>query len=79
MGQVLVRRLDDEVLSRLRALAERNGRSLEEECRVALAAAARRGDLLAATSAWRAAGPEVGPDDFAGVRQRGPGRLVDWP
>jgi plasmid stability protein len=80
VGQILVRRLDDEVLARLKARALRAGRSLEEECRLSLAASARRGDLLAALEAWRAAEPQRSsdaPDDFADVRLRGPGRPSD--
>lgn len=80
MAQILVRRLDEDALVRLRSRARRGGRSLEEECRLSLVAAAQRGDLLSAVDAWRAAWPgdDGDTDDpFAGVRPRGPGRPVD--
>ncbi len=79
MAQILIRRLDDDALSRLRARARREGRSLEEECRLSLVAAARRADLLSAVDAWRLAWPADGDDEdpFADVRIRGPGRAVD--
>jgi plasmid stability protein len=41
MAQVLVRNLDEQVVTALRRKAELHGRSLEQELRVALAAAAR--------------------------------------
>ncbi len=41
MAQVLVRNLDDQVVTALRRKAELHGRSLEQELRVALTAAAR--------------------------------------
>ena len=79
MAQILIRRLDDDALARLRGRALRRGRSLEEECRVALVAAAHRPDLLSAVEAWRAAWPgdDEEPDPFEQVRLRGPGRPVD--
>ncbi len=79
VAQILVRRLDDDAVVRLRIRARRGGRSLEEECRLSLVAAAQRGDLLSAVDAWRAAWPGDGDTDdpFAGVRTRGPGRPVD--
>ena len=40
MAQLLVRQLDDDVKERLRRLAERHGRSLEQEVREILTAAA---------------------------------------
>ena len=79
MSQILVRRVESEVIERLRARAAREDRSLEEECRLALAAAADRGGLVEAAEVWRAAWPagddEVDP--FGDVRQRGPGRAVE--
>jgi plasmid stability protein len=41
MAQVLVRNLDEQVVTTLRRKAELHGRSLEQELRVALTAAAR--------------------------------------
>lgn len=41
MGQVLVRNLDDQVISALRQKAELHGHSLEQELRQTLTAAAR--------------------------------------
>jgi plasmid stability protein len=41
MGQILVRRLSDEVKERLRQRAKRNGRTLEAEARVVLEQAAQ--------------------------------------
>ncbi len=79
MAQILIRRLDDEALMRLRSRAAREGRSLVEECRLSLVAAASRPDLLGAVEAWRAAWPDAGdePDPFGDLRQRGAGRMVD--
>lgn len=79
MARILIRRLDEEALMRLRSRAAREGRSLEEECRLSLVAAANRPDLLGAVAAWRAAWPEVDEesDPFGDLRQRGPGRPVD--
>lgn len=79
MSQILVRRIDPEAVERLRERARREGRSLEEECRLSLVAAAHRGGLLAAVEAWRAAWPEdpSEEDPFQDVRQRGPGRAVE--
>lgn len=79
MAQILVRRIDDAAVETLRARARREGRSLEEECRLSLVAAAQRGGLLAAVDAWRTSWPEDADDDdaFHDVRQRGPGRAID--
>jgi hypothetical protein len=78
VAQILIRRLDDDALARLRARALREGRSLEEECRMSLVAAAQQPDLLGAVEAWRAAWPGDEDDDpFGDVRVRGPGRAVD--
>ncbi len=81
MAQILIRRLDDEAIARLRARAGRVGRSLEEECRLALVAAANRPDLLGAVAAWRAdwPGTDDESDPFGDPRDRGPGRPVDLP
>lgn len=79
MAQILVRRIEDDAVERLRARARREGRSLEEECRLSLVAAARRGGILAAVEDWRRDWPadDDGEDPFAAVRQRGQGRGVD--
>ena len=36
MGIITIRRLDDDVIQRLKARAKRNGRSMEEEARIAV-------------------------------------------
>lgn len=79
MSQILVRRVDPNAIARLRERAQRQGHSLEEECRRSLVESAQRGGLLAAVEAWRAAWPAESDegDLFADVRQRGPGRTVD--
>ncbi len=79
MAQILIRRLDDEAVARLRSRALREGRSLEEECRMSLVAAAQQPDLLRAVDAWRDAWPDgvEDSDAFDDVRRRGPGRRVD--
>ena len=79
MAQILIRRLDDDAVARLRRRAIREGRSLEEECRLSLVAAAQRPDLLASVAAWRSAWPGEAedPDPFVNARLRGPGRPVD--
>jgi len=41
MGVLTVRRLDDDVIARLKARAKRHGRSMEEEARVAITALVR--------------------------------------
>ena len=78
MPQVLIRRLDEETVERLKARARRAGWSLEEECRLALKTAAIRGDLLAATDVWRRMYPEGEEEAFSDLRQRGPGRPVEF-
>lgn len=79
MAQILIRRLDDDALARLRGRARREGRSLEDVCRLSLVAAAQQPDLLRAVDAWRTAWPAEAedPDPFADVRLRGSGRPVD--
>jgi plasmid stability protein len=42
MGTITIRRLDDEVIDRLKERAARNGRSMEEEARVVITQAADR-------------------------------------
>jgi plasmid stability protein len=77
MAQILIRRIDDEALTRLRSRAAREGHSLEEECRRSLLAAAHRPDLLRAVEEWRAAWPDEDPDPFGELRLPGTGRTVD--
>ncbi len=79
MAQILIRRLDDDAIARLRSRAHRQGRSLEEECRLSLVAAAQQPDLLRVVDAWRAEWPGEAdePDAFGDVRLRGAGRAVD--
>ncbi len=80
-AQILIRQLDDDTLARLRRRALREGRSLEEECRLLLVAGAQRPDLRRALDTWRAAWPgdDEELDPFEQVRLRGPGRAVDLP
>lgn len=80
MAQILVRRVEADVVERLRTRAKRDGRSLEEECRVSLVRAAQLGGLVEAIAEWRSRWPEDGVDDaaFDDVRQRGPGRAIDF-
>ena len=42
MGTITIRRLDDDVIARFKEKAARNGRSMEEEARVAVTQAAGR-------------------------------------
>lgn len=67
MAQVLVRRLDGAVVSALKARAAANGRSLEEELRQVLAAAARptRQETLAGAAAIRGLSEPVDDIDLA--------------
>jgi len=60
LGQVLVRNLDDEVISALRSRASAKGLSLEAELREVLTAAARpsRAQLIEELRAIRAMTPE---------------------
>ena len=80
MSQILIRRIDPDAIERLRERAKRDGHSLEEECRRSLVESSRRGGLLEAVEGWRALWPSTQdePDPFADVRQRGPGRTVDF-
>lgn len=64
MGQVLIRNLDDEVITAYREAAERNARSLEAELREVLRrcrphTASQTADLQAQFSAIRAMTPDV--------------------
>lgn len=77
MVQVLIRRLDDETVMRLKARAQRAGRSLEEECRQVLREAAQRGDVVDVLARLRVDTSPSEADPFLGVRQRGPGRPVE--
>ena len=79
MAQILIRRIDQEAIERLRQRAKRAGRSLEEECRISLVTSARSTGLVQAVEAWRAAWPGGSGDDepFTDVRQSGRCRDVD--
>jgi len=44
MGRIIIRNLDDDVIARLKARAQANGRSLEAEVRHVLTQAASRSD-----------------------------------
>lgn len=67
MAQVLVRNLDDEVVARLRERARRAGRSLEQQLREILSAAAQpdRDEILAEMDRIRAMTPAVRQTDSA--------------
>lgn len=80
MAQILVRRMDEAAIERLRARARRDGRSLEEECRLSLMRAANQGGIVEAVEEWRSRWPadDADEDAFEGVRQRGPTRAVDF-
>lgn len=81
MAQILIRRIEQEVIERLRQRAKRAGRSLEEECRISLVTSSRGTGLLQAVEAWRAAWPGGPGDDdesFTDVRQSAPCRDVDF-
>ena len=55
MASLTVRQLDEALKKRLRLRAAKNGRSVEEEIRTILRAAARDGETFAARPARRAA------------------------
>lgn len=63
-AQILIPRLDDDAVARLRGRALREGRSLEEECRRTLVAAAQRPDLLRCVEVWRASWPTADEDSM---------------
>jgi len=67
MAQVIVRKLNEEVVSALKARAAAHGRSLEEELRQVLAAAARptRQETLAAAATIRELSAPVNDVDLA--------------
>jgi len=69
MGQILVRNVDDAVLDRLKAKAKRQGRSLEEVAREALAGAARpnRDEMLAFAAQMRAKTADREPLDVVAL------------
>lgn len=71
MAQVLVRNLDDGVVTALKRRAERHGRSLEQELRDILSRAARpsREELLAETLRIRAMTPGVLSDSTELIRE----------
>lgn len=69
MAQVLIRRLDDQVLERLKARAQRRGLSLEQSLRELLTAASQDPDQrLAELASLRAQTPGTGRQlDVAGL------------
>lgn len=76
MAQVLIRRLDEEVVQQLKRTAKAAGRSLEEECRQALERIARADRLTEAMDRWAEedAGRGEEPNPWAGVRKGTPPR-----
>ncbi|KAF0174902.1 MAG: hypothetical protein FD124_2742 [Alphaproteobacteria bacterium] len=71
MGQILIRNVDDAVLKALRLRAARDGTSLEEEARRALATAVglARGDAIARLDAVRERiGKTTGPSAVEDLR-----------
>jgi antitoxin FitA len=66
MGQVLVRNLDDRVIERLKTKAELKGRSLEQELREVLTAAASLGpaEKVALFRRLRGNAPALGDIDL---------------
>jgi len=69
VAQVLVRNLDDQVVTVLRRKAELHGHSLEQELRIALTAAARLGpdERVALSRRIRAMTPTVKQTDSADI------------
>jgi plasmid stability protein len=73
MGQVLVRNLDDRVIERLKTKAELKGRSLEQELRDVLTAAASLSPLEKVTlfRKLRANAPVLGDIDLRAAIRHG--------
>lgn len=73
MGQVLVRNLDDRVIERLKTKAELKGRSLEQELRDVLTAAASLSPLekVALFRKLRANAPALGDIDLRAAIRHG--------
>jgi plasmid stability protein len=71
MAQLIVRNLDPQTVSALKARAARSRRSMEAEHREILRAALRPGRGRASLKEWLARMPDVGTDrDFARSRRR---------
>ena len=72
MAQVLVRGLPDDVLARLRALAEHEGRSLEAHLRVVLTGASRidRSAFIAVADRIAAGTAHLEQTDSTGIVRR---------
>lgn len=78
MAQVLIRRLDEKVVHRLKASARAAGRSLEEECRLALERITKSDALAAEMDRWAEedAGRGAEPNPWDGIRTGAPPRDV---
>jgi antitoxin FitA len=71
MAQLIVRNLDPQTVSALKARAARRGRSMEAEHREILRAALRPGRGRTSLKEWLSRMPDVGTDqDFARSRRR---------
>jgi len=71
MAQLIVRKLDADVVAALRARAARAGRSMEAEHRQILIAALQPGRSRSTLKQWLARMPNVGIDrDFSRIRRR---------
>ncbi len=88
MASLTIRRLDENLKKRLRLQAARNGRSMEEEARLVLAAALKRPPRRPAHVAGNAADAIAALfDPIGGIeldlpprsRTREPPRFDDWP
>lgn len=73
MADITVRRLDDDVLRRLKERAAGHGRSMEAEARAILTSAVTRGDLA---RTWVARTAHLRGDDLP-LLGRSPTRSVD--
>jgi antitoxin FitA len=71
MAQVLVRQLDDRVVAALKARAQRNHRSLEEELRAILTSAAKpdKQEALRIADEIRSRSKSTGPDSAELIRE----------
>ena len=76
MGQLLVRNVDIQVISRLKARAARNGRSVEAEHRALLSASLVEEPLGPTFKEFLFAMPDVGDDDDFARSEDGP-RAID--
>lgn len=73
MADITVRRLDDDVIRRLKERAAGHGRSMEAEARAILTSAVTRGDLA---RTWVARTAHLRGDDLP-LPERSPARSVD--